>query len=167
LLAITPVDKLSHESSSSIKTPKQHAMEFIIQSDLAQVIADDTIILQWYALTTFFYAVEGTLWSVEGNWLSNQNICTWVQVNCEIQAHQVSVTSLSLNYMNLNGLVLDELSLGVYFLEEINLSNNSTRGSIPASLAQLNNLRILNLAFTQISRSLSSILFSNGWMNLM
>jgi len=162
VLQITPASALS-SGTSSYKTAQKNALEWIVYSDPAQVPPDDIMLIERYALTTIFYALGGTQWYADGNWLSHANVCTWVRVQCEIRADRVVVTSLSLNNMNLSGGIPDELALGLPSLEELDLSRNNIRGLIPNSLAALQNLRKLNLSYTYIDGLIPSSLFGDAW----
>ncbi len=82
-------------------------------------------------LTDFYNSMNGNNWINNSNWLVDPDPCNWFGVTCV----SGEVTELNLNNNDLQGTFspLNDLC-GLPFLEELDLSNNSIDGEIPACL---------------------------------
>jgi hypothetical protein len=135
-------------------TSQQRALQWLMASHDAadrQELGSERMI-QRYALATFFYATNGTVLDrvgdddlyyeyLAGSWLNDDDECRWLPGVCR----QGRVTNIKLKGVGLMGTIPPELAL-LSGLEEINLSENNLRGTLPTELGVLStSLRRLNL----------------------
>jgi hypothetical protein len=90
VLGVSELNVLTNTTS-----PQYGALQYIINTDEAQVCADDPQLLQRYTLATYYYATEGDSWfqcsanvtnsqcSNNQRWLTgSQSECNWFGVQC-------------------------------------------------------------------------------------
>ena len=107
---------------------------------------------QRYALATLYYATNGDHWSSNEGWLSDSDECTWSTddpFNCNGQL----MAYLVLYERSLLGTIPPEIGL-LSLLVEIDLDTNRIQGSIPTTIALLQNLEGLWLFGNSLSGTL-------------
>ena len=107
------------------------------------------VVMQRFAMATFYYATGGPNWKRSSNWLSEQPVCSWYVNNFGRQCLTTSgdgdykddqrdigdfITSLELDNNELQGTLPNELAILSDTLHTLILSNNSLSGSLPAFL---------------------------------
>ena len=134
----TSSDNLFIESSDQYL-----AMEWLLGNTMFASYPDERKIQRW-ALSTLFYSLYGTDWTINNGWLShNGNLeheCTWHGISCSSSG---TIISINLKANRVDGHFPDEIVLLVD-IEYLGLSENKIR-SIPSSLISLPNLKVLDL----------------------
>jgi hypothetical protein len=92
------------------------------------------------ALVEFYTSTAGTAWTTNTGWLQTENPCIWHGITC-VGGH---VTRLSLWDNNLTGPLPASLA-ALTQLQIIDLVDNPLTGSLPASLGQLSHLKQLRI----------------------
>ncbi len=105
------------------------------------------------ALVTFYEATEGANWDDQTGWLETNTPCSWYGVACA-DGH---VDSLGLYYNNLQGQLPAALA-DLSGLRVLDLHNNAIAGAIPPEIGRLSSLVDLDLSVNQISGSLPATL---------
>ena len=113
-------------------------MLFVTFSTFAEVSVSEK-----KALEKLYHATKGFQWT--NKWDLKAPVATWYGV--KIQNDQVVGLTLSNN--NLNGELPNEL-FSLVHLKELNLFRNAITGTIPASIANLKELTVLNIAFNTL-----------------
>lgn len=150
------IRELILESEFSIKadldksgTPQNEALNWISFLDAAKLKADDDMILQRYALATFFFATyvaseeeeessgpDGTIvppgegWVNSQHWMTAKGICLWYGVSCMPHLHEGKE---EYHYNENNAVV------------HLNLTANNVKGTLPREIAALEDLVTLDL----------------------
>lgn len=98
------------------------------------------------ALEELFMATDGYNWTQKDKWMSQEPICTWFGVWCDLGR----IHSLSLSWNNLRGTL--PASIGsMPTLRQINLPFNKLHGTIPKELGVSSSLRVLVLSFNNLT----------------
>lgn len=97
-----------------------------------QTLLQDTLARR-YVLTAFYFSLKGWLWKEDGNWLHEDDECTWNGITCNQNG---AVTSISLKHNNLKGSLPEELR-HLSLLEAFHVSQNSISGTLPTALSKL------------------------------
>lgn len=105
------------------------------------------------ALVAFYEATNGTNWIDDTGWLATTTPCSWYGVTCA-GGH---VDMLALFYNNLQGQLPAALA-DLPQLRVLDLHNNAITGQIPAAIGHLSNLIDLDLSVNQLSGSLPATL---------
>jgi hypothetical protein len=143
-------------------SPQGQALDWLIAdqtSDLTIPLLSDDRLMVRYALAVFYFALNGSNWIVQANFLSSaDHECDWTIVNIGVACdsnRRVNVLSLANN--GLSGTLPDEIEL-LSTLQHLNLSgayvnggtsrgdSNRLRGSIPTQLGTLGRLILLDLS---------------------
>ena len=98
-------------------------------------------------LVDFYNGRNGPAWTYNTNWLTEAPLDDWYGVYTDDAGR---VTTLSLNALNLRGLIPLELG-DLSHLEVLSLLENELRGPIPPELGNLHNLFHLDLDENQLS----------------
>jgi Leucine-rich repeat (LRR) protein len=101
------------------------------------------------ALVSFYNVTNGDNWKDRRGWLESPQACDWFGVDCRA-GH---VTSISMNYININGELPAQLA-NLKQLETLSLYYNELSGSIPPELGELSSLRLLILHNNNLSGNL-------------
>jgi Leucine-rich repeat (LRR) protein len=120
--------------------------------------------LECGALVALYSSTNGDNWVNNTNWLVTNTPSNWFGVS----VNSGYVTSLSLNYNQLNGSLPSELG-NLTSLIEIDLVSNQLTGSIPPELGNLIGLTSLSLSWNQLTGSIPAELgnLSNlTWLHL-
>jgi hypothetical protein len=105
------------------------------------------------ALVTFYEATEGANWGDQTGWLATTTPCSWVGVTC-VGGH---VDTLALFFNNLQGPLPAALA-DLPGLRVLDLHNNAITGPIPPEIGRLVNLVYLDLSVNQLSGVLPAAL---------
>lgn len=105
------------------------------------------------ALVAVYEATEGVNWADGSGWMETSTPCSWYGVVCE-GGH---VDSLALFYNNLQGQLPAALA-DLPELRVLDLHNNALTGAIPPEIGRLDKLTYLDLSFNQISGELPATL---------
>jgi len=105
------------------------------------------------ALVTFYEATDGPNWVDNTGWLETTTPCTWYGLTCAAS----HVDTLSLFYNDLQGQLPAALA-DLPQLRVLDLHNNAITGQIPAEVGRLSNLVQLDLSVNQLSGSLPATL---------
>ncbi|KAL7575949.1 hypothetical protein ACA910_000744 [Epithemia clementina (nom. ined.)] len=158
----------SPESEANLRnesSPQYAAYEWLVGNDYLNSY-DEVRVVQRFALSTLYFALNGTSWEQDDLWLSNEHECLWfsrVQDPCgsqrrNLRNHKSSLVfkHLALYLNGLQGTVPLELGL-LTNLESIDLSGGTSqvlvgklRGRLPSELRKLVELKELRLAFNEI-----------------
>lgn len=114
------------------------------------------------ALVALYQATGGASWADNANWLSTNSPCEWSGVSCT-DGH---VTELYLSYRALTGSLPAALA-DLTALRVLDLHNNQLAGPIPPELAHLEHLSSLDLSRNQLSGSLPPELAQLSALELM
>lgn len=101
------------------------------------------------ALAALYQATGGSSWAGGSQWLTTDAPCEWPGVTCT-DGH---VTDLSVFFMGLRG-GLPAVLANLAELQVLNLRDNQLSGPIPSELAQLAHLRSLDLSHNQLTGGL-------------
>jgi hypothetical protein len=126
-------------------TAQNQAMNWICNEDPAQLDVEDDFLLSRYALAVLFYSTSGrapsdsnfnaTDWRNTTNWLTAEGYCSWYGITCIGED----------DYFESDG-------NGKVF--QVELPDNMLRGALPAEVAALSDLFILNLNTNYIAGSI-------------
>jgi hypothetical protein len=126
-------------------TAQNQAMKWICDEDPAQLDVEDDFLLSRYALAVLFYSTSGrdpsdstfnaTDWRNTTNWLTAEGYCSWYGIRCIGED----------DYFEFDG-------NGKVF--QVELPDNMLRGALPAEVAALSDLFILNLNTNYIAGSI-------------
>ncbi|MGD2077820.1 MAG: hypothetical protein PVH18_05530, partial [Chloroflexota bacterium] len=106
-------------------------------------------IAECQALVDFYQATNGPNWIEKGDWLTTDTPCNWYGLTC-LDGH---VESLAIFFNDLQGplpVALADLSQ----LRLLDLHNNRISGPIPAEIGQLANLELLELSWNRLDGSI-------------
>jgi Leucine-rich repeat (LRR) protein len=120
--------------------------------------------LECGALVALYSSTNGDNWVNNTNWLVTNTPSNWFGVS----VNSGYVTSLSLNYNQLNGSLPSELG-NLTSLIEIDLVSNQLTGSIPPELGNLIGLTSLSLSWNQLTGSIPAELgnlINLTWLHL-
>ena len=106
------------------------------------------------ALVEFYNATDGPNWSNNSNWGSNEPLGRWNGVETDSNGR---VIALRLRYEDLNGTIPSSLG-NLTNLRVLFLRLNRLRGPIPSSLGNLTNLTFLDLSWNELTGSIPSSL---------
>jgi len=117
--------------------------------------------VQKASLEALYQSTNGVLWTNNGNWLVDSNVCTWVGVSCDAEGY---VTSISINSNNVVGTLPSEMG-ELRYLTSLRMTSNAMNGTLPSELGNLSSLTTLDFdrnSFTgtipsQVLSSLSSL----------
>uniref|UniRef100_A0A7S2S987 LRRNT domain-containing protein n=1 Tax=Eucampia antarctica TaxID=49252 RepID=A0A7S2S987_9STRA len=136
--------------------PQTEALKWMSSTDvftlneMKQSSTNEVVLLQRYALATFYFSTSGDSWHHKVNFLSPEHICEWGTyhdvmtkpndmykgVFCD---NDQLATSLFLDMNSLTGQIPDEL-YHISSLKKISLGKNRLEGQISSKLALLKNL---------------------------
>ena len=106
-------------------------------------------------LIELYNATNGRNWRRQANWKSNAHISQWAGVTTDRSGRRV--TELNLHNNQLRGSIPAALG-NLKNLRKLTLSSNQLTGSIPAALGNLTNLRELHLYSSQLTGSIPAAL---------
>jgi len=137
-------------------TPQQRAMSWLLYEDERALTAE--VALRW-ALGSLFYQLNGEVWTVSEGWLSNDHICEWAKIECDIN---LNIRELVLSDNNLAGTIPNELAM-MEDLRSIWLNDNQMTGTIPgAMLGSLPRLSFLYLNGNSLTGTIPTSLDITG-----
>lgn len=108
--------------------------------------ATEIPLVECQALVTFYQATDGPTWIENGNWLATESPCSWYGLTC-VDGH---VESLAIFFNDLQGQLPAALA-DLSQLRWLDLHNNNIGGPIPAELGRLANLEVLELSWNQLT----------------
>jgi hypothetical protein len=146
----------SEDELNTPSTAQNLAARWLADDDPAKMKPDDDMLLQRYALATFFFSTyvrtefndqgltpeTGELsdeWNRMDWWMSGKGICEWYGVSCPSHLHNGQEES----HYNENSAVI-----------HFNLTANNIRGTIPSELAALEDLETLDLGKNDLDGSI-------------
>jgi len=124
-----------------------------VQADIGDQVYDCTAVteipvVECQALVAFYQATNGPNWTENGDWLATASPCSWYGLTC-VDGH---VESLAIFFNDLQGQLPAALAdLGQ--LRLLDLHNNNIGGLIPAEIGRLANLEALELSWNQLDGS--------------
>ena len=107
------------------------------------------------ALVALYNATDGPNWTSNSNWLSKRPLSEWYGVTTDDVSGRVTGLSLSSNL--LRGSLPADLGQ-LTNLKNLNLSNNRLNGTIPSELGDLAHLEDLDLGINELSGSIPTSL---------
>jgi hypothetical protein len=108
------------------------------------------MILQYWILATFYFAMGGEAWQLSYNWLTGISPCdeNWYGLSCN---HTTSfVVSIEMSANQLLGAFPTEI-MGLTSLQVLHLTGNDISGTISTEIGMMHNLVDLNLADTNLA----------------
>jgi Leucine-rich repeat (LRR) protein len=104
---------------------------------------------EYQALVSIYNKTNGSSWTTNTNWLSDNPVDTWFGVS--VVNH--SVSAINLNNNNLQGKIPNEFR-ALSNLNSLKLAKNLLTDTVPKALGYLNNLTDLNLAANQLTKAI-------------
>ncbi len=101
---------------------------------------------EYDALVALYYITDGTNWTNNTNWLSNDPVSNWHGVTVSGE----NVTGLNLSYNSLSGSIPKEIE-NLINLNYLRLNDNMISGAIPAELEKLTELLNLDLSRNRLT----------------
>ncbi|TNJ30638.1 Cyst wall protein 1 [Giardia muris] len=92
-------------------------------------------------LTSIYDATNGPAWTVTNNWLSDDAVCTWTGVTCNIAGQ---IIEINLSNSGLDGALPDVIGC-LTNLKTLYLNGNSLVGDIPPEICELTHLQYLQI----------------------
>ena len=136
-------------------TAQNLAIRWLTDDDPAKLEPDDDLILQRYALATFFFSTyvsteyrdqndnstgaDDFEWNNMEHWMTDKGICMWFGVTCPPHLHEGTEEVV---YNGNNDII------------HLNLTDNNIRGTIPSEIAALENLVTLDLGRNRLEGSI-------------
>ena len=117
--------------------------------------ADDPLARE--VLVALYNATEGSNWTNNENWLSDESVFEWHGIGPSADGRRVA--SISLRSNGLTGRLPAELGK-LAALVDLELSGNDISGKIPIELGQLSRLQSLDLSFNDLTGNVPSALGS-------
>jgi hypothetical protein len=136
-------------------TAQNLAIRWLTDDDPAKMEPDDDLILQRYALATFFFSTyvsteykdqndnstgnDDFEWNNMEHWMTDKGICMWYGVTCPPHLHEGTEEVV---YNGNNDVI------------HLNLTDNNIRGTIPSEIEALENLATLDLGRNRLEGSI-------------
>mmetsp|Transcript_1760 Transcript_1760/g.2456 ORF Transcript_1760/g.2456 Transcript_1760/m.2456 type:complete len:740 (+) Transcript_1760:66-2285(+) len=163
------------------ESPTRLAFDWILHSDLAQVIERNALdVKDWaqhpfirplteqFALAVLYFSTQGPKWVRAENWMTNgaDDICEYIGVECEVKTVQEDnedyigfrvVKVLNLTESGLQGPLPKQLLL-LQDLEDLILPDNQISGAIPDELGYMDKLKTIQLERNKLTGTLPSSL---------
>jgi hypothetical protein len=167
---LTSVATLGASAFTNALSPESRAFTWLVEEDPLQLDPVDDVsnirINQRFALLSIWFSSEYD-WFVQTGWLEAEDECTWFGVECstmkmpvaDMEAQSV-VTHVSLEGNNLQIKVPADIAL-LDFLRVLNLSKNQLSGPIPDSIQELGFLEELYLDNNNLSGNLEDFNTAN------
>jgi hypothetical protein len=142
------------------------ALQFLAETDEAQLAPDDPNLMERYALSVLYHATQPqdqespvyTSWKNADKWMSKPSVCDWYGIDCErIQDQKDIVVHINLVENQLQGTIPSELK-ALKELVQLNLSGNRLFGSIPEDIGHMTLLGFLMLHDNELTGKLPSSL---------
>jgi hypothetical protein len=126
--------ELAHGNASS---PQAKALDWLEKDPLRDRYPGVYRLNQRYALAVLYYSTNGTAWSENDGWLSNDNECSWYSHDV-YQEHGMCdgdsrLSTLDLVAFSLQGSIPAELEL-LAGLQRLRLWDDTLSGTIPSEL---------------------------------
>lgn len=143
----------------SISSPQARAMEWLLDTVWEQPSyvggVPDQVVLQRFALATFYYSTGGdTTWNQSNGWLdANISECEWLNSDPMPCNDKGFLIKLELVDNGMTGTLPPELGL-LSMLQNLILADNEIEGSIPSELSALRSLKVLDLKSNKLNGSL-------------
>jgi Leucine-rich repeat (LRR) protein len=152
------------------------ALEWLLDNELLEDYGENRV-LQRYTMAVLFYASNGSGWSSNAGWLSDQDECTWYSSGSEtnICTDQGLVGEFNLDKNNVGG-TLPWLELAMLSNQLIGMDffQNEVAGSFPSQVGLLTALTAVDLFSNRLSGelptelgSLESLQFFNADTNFL
>ncbi|CAJ1949793.1 unnamed protein product [Cylindrotheca closterium] len=126
-------------------TPQANAFEWMTTRDLINWSdLQDRELLERYIFTVFYFAMGGSQWNRDKDWLSDLHICDWYGLACYLD---VFVVDIFLEENGMIGRLPVELS-NLMDLESISIELNVVEEGLPSELGSLTKLTDLALSST-------------------
>jgi hypothetical protein len=101
------------------------------------------------ALVAFYVATDGSNWQDRSGWLQTTTLCSWLGLTCA-DGH---IDTLQIFFNNLQGQLPASLA-DLTQLRVLDLHNNALSGTIPAEYGRLSNLEYIDLSVNQLGGSI-------------
>jgi len=126
-------------------TPQADAFEWMTTRDfLNWSELQDRELVERYIFAVFYFAMGGTQWKRDTDWLSELHTCDWYGLECNLDAF---VIDIFLAENGMIGTLPRELS-NILDLESISIELNVIEGAIPSEFGALTKLTDLTLSST-------------------
>ena len=148
-------------------SPQKSALNWILFEDPKQLCPGASNLIQRFILAVFYFSTDGHLWdncyagskkdghcSFDGQWLSNNDECSWFGLTCNESG---ILTEIAFESNNLQGRIPSEISF-LRDLQGLSLEDGKLEGTIPQSIGLLSKLEVLDLDHNQLSGPLPSSL---------
>ena len=143
--------KISKELLLEEDSPQSRAMKWILEEDKFNVTLDSLNLVQRYTLAVFFYSLSGDKWRNKRGFLSESHECDWESIDCKNEY----IEEIDLTQNQLKGSLPTEIGL-LTRCEKLYLNDNLIVGSLPSEIGLLQRLRILKLSRNSLSGSIPS-----------
>ena len=167
----TTIVDLGLTSKEDLEDPEKsqyHALQWVANSDKANLKANDPLVLQRYALAVLYYETSGMIisnvtdvetdvqtnvqtdvsttgnWIESSNWLSDSGVCSWHGIVCEGDSPNIE-NEKDEKERNHHGHV-----------QTLKLPSNDLKGKLPSELAALTALYELDLSHNALTGTLSN-----------
>lgn len=164
------VAALGDSAFSDVLSAESRAFTWLVEEDPLQLDPVDDVsnirINQRFALLSFWFSSDLD-WFAQTGWLEAEDECTWFGVQCSTMkmasadmGDQLVVTNLSLEGNNLQGTMPADVAL-LDYLRVLNLSRNQLSGPLPDSIQELGFLEELYLDSNNLSGNLEDFNTAN------
>ena len=144
---------------SSSPTPQNMALQWLAEDPLVDSYSDQQKV-QRFVLATLFFSTDGPQWIHSDGWLTDSDECTWFSYT-ELCDGSGSLLQVDLRENSLRGTVPIEVSW-LESLEKLNLRENQISGHIPSELGILRSLAFLQFTDNAMTGTLPSELARLG-----
>jgi hypothetical protein len=154
------------ESLNDPNSPQFAAYVWLVDNANLETYSEEQI-LRRYALATLYYSTNGSEWTRNELWLSNEDECDWYSRSRNACGLGRNFQRLELYFNNAQGTLPPELALLSNTLERMDISGGPQRtltGSLPAEFGELTQLKVFRLQDNDLSGSIPSKY--STWSNL-
>lgn len=131
-------------------SPQFRAYSWLVQ-DSSNSNHSEERLLQRYALGTLFFATNGMHWLNNDIWLASSDELGWHGVMPGLDAERDKITTIELSGNRLQGSLPPEIFEFIPSIEYLHLSSNELAGPIPREIGILQHIKVLELAYNQLS----------------
>jgi Leucine-rich repeat (LRR) protein len=144
---------LSNASFQELESPysmQSLALDWLLNSSTFGNYSSDRQ-LQRFAMALFYFSTEGRSWSVNQDWLSDEEECSWYQSHRGSRNSCLNGTLLvlSLDENDLKGFLPNDIAL-LNSLTYLDLHSNSLTGSLPSEIGAITTLQVLDLSLNSL-----------------
>jgi hypothetical protein len=144
----------SSDGGASLKddsSPQFRAYVWLAADSLNNGNYSESRLLQRYALGTFFYATSGMRWANNDKWLASSDELGWYGVLPGLGDNNDNIATIELSGNRLQGTIPPEIFEFLPTMEYLHLSSNELVGPIPKEIGMMQNIKVLELAYNQLT----------------